>query len=152
MVMNAAKLLSVVTPPHGESHLLSKWIEQQELFEILRSQRFGSTLILFGSAFGKGSIFMHSVLVPQTCIAPPDIDDLLKWSGNPFDSWICGLVIGGGETPHARVELGVDPTLVSPAAKSITTEPIGRSCRDQTDHTGSRAPKLAGSAPRSRGV
>lgn len=48
--------------------------------------------------------------------------------------------------------LGVDPTLVSPAAKSITTEPIGHSCRDQTGHTGSRAPKLAGSAPRSRGV
>ena len=38
---------------------------------------------------------------------------------------------------------GVDPTLVSPAAKSITTEPIGRSCRDQTGHTGSRAPKSA---------
>ena len=38
---------------------------------------------------------------------------------------------------------GVDPTLVSPAAKSITTEPIGRSCRDQTGHMGSRAPKSA---------
>ncbi len=48
--------------------------------------------------------------------------------------------------------VGVDPTLVSPAAKSITTEPIARSCRDQTDHTGSRVPKSAGSLPRSRGV
>jgi hypothetical protein len=33
--------------------------------------------------------------------------------------------------------LGVDPTLLSPAAKSITREPIASSCRDQTDHTGS---------------
>ena len=35
------------------------------------------------------------------------------------------------------VDFEVDPTLVSPAATSITREPIASSCRDQTDHTGS---------------
>src|ERR1700730_171866 len=48
--------------------------------------------------------------------------------------------------------VGVDPTLVSPAAKSITREPIGRSCRDHTDHTGSGAPKSGASTRRSRAV
>ena len=52
----------------------------------------------------------------------------------------------------ADFRFGVDPTLVSPAAKSIATKPIARSCRDQIDHTGSRAPKSAVSATRSRGV
>ena len=49
-------------------------------------------------------------------------------------------------------QVGVDPTLVSPAAKSVTTEPTARSCRGQTDHTDSRAPRSAGSALRSRAV
>jgi hypothetical protein len=60
------------------------------------------------------------------------------------------------ERNHSRLPVmakgGVDPTLVSPAAKSITREPIASSCRDQTDHTGSRGPKSAWSVRRSRGV
>jgi hypothetical protein len=47
-------------------------------------------------------------------------------------------------SPPLLHQFGVDPTLVLPAAKSITTEPIASSCRDQTDHTGSRAPKSVG--------
>ena len=49
-------------------------------------------------------------------------------------------------------QFGVDPTVVSPAATSITREPIGSSCPDRTGHMGSHAPKSAGSGPRSRGV
>jgi len=45
---------------------------------------------------------------------------------------------------------GVDPTVVSPRAISITATPIVYSCRDQTDHTGLRVPRSAGSARRSR--
>src|SRR5689334_9347564 len=35
---------------------------------------------------------------------------------------------------------GVDPTVVSPAAISITAAPAERSCQGRTAHTGSRAP------------
>jgi hypothetical protein len=46
---------------------------------------------------------------------------------------------GRGAPPSARGEppasVGVDPTLVLPAAKSITREPIPSSCRDQTSLT-----------------
>src|SRR4029077_8431522 len=48
--------------------------------------------------------------------------------------------------------LGVDPTVVSPGAISITATPIAYSCRDRIGHTDSRVPKSAGSAQRSRGV
>src|SRR4029077_11705473 len=47
---------------------------------------------------------------------------------------------------------GVDPTVVSPGAISITATPIAYSCRDRIGHTDSRVPKSAGSAQRSRGV
>ena len=48
--------------------------------------------------------------------------------------------------------VGVDPTVVSPGAISITAVPIAYSCRDRIGHTDSRVPKSAGSAQRSRGV
>jgi len=41
--------------------------------------------------------------------------------------------------PVAASELGVDPTVVSPAAISITAAPAERSCQGRTAHTGSRA-------------
>ena len=47
---------------------------------------------------------------------------------------------------------GVDPTVVSPGAISITATPIAYSCRDRIGHKDSRVPKSAGSAQRSRGV
>ena len=46
--------------------------------------------------------------------------------------------------PVAASELGVDPTVVSPAAISITAAPAERSCQGRTAHTGSRAPISAG--------
>ena len=48
--------------------------------------------------------------------------------------------------------VGVDPTVVSPGAISITATPIAYSCRDRIGHTDSRVPKSAESAPRSRVV
>jgi hypothetical protein len=48
--------------------------------------------------------------------------------------------------------LGLDPTVVSPGAISITATPIAYSCRDRIGHTDSRVPKSGGSAQRSRGV
>ena len=40
--------------------------------------------------------------------------------------------------------VGVDPTVVSPAALSITAAPAERSAQGRTAHTGSRAPISAG--------
>jgi hypothetical protein len=76
-----------------------------------------------------------------------------KHSSQSIRTWIYGRFTIVSVAPFCCcTRIGVDPTLVSPAAKSITREPIASSCRDQTDHTGSRAPKSAGSARRSRGV
>ena len=49
-------------------------------------------------------------------------------------------------------EFGVDPTVMSPAANSITAAPAERSYQGRTAHTDSRAPISAGSARRSRVV
>src|ERR1022692_4624218 len=51
-----------------------------------------------------------------------------------------------------KVGASMPLTVVSPGAIWITGAPTACSCRDQTGHTGSRAPKSAGSMQRSRGV
>ena len=54
-----------------------------------------------------------------------------------------------GHWPMAtECQQGVDPTVVSPAAISITAAPAERSCQGRTVHTGSRAPISAGSTRR----
>jgi Domain of unknown function (DUF4440) len=55
--------------------------------------------------------------------------------GKPFD-------LTGRGRPNSRVT----------SRQIVTREPIASSCRDRTDHTGSRAPKSAGSARRNRGL
>ena len=56
------------------------------------------------------------------------------------------------ENNHDLSQEGVDPTVVSPGAISITATPIAYSCRDRIGHTDSRVPNSAGSAQRSHGV
>ena len=65
--------------------------------------------------------------------------------------WLC-LREPIGILQQLRQVVGVDPTVVSPGAISITATPIAYSCRDRIGHTDSRVPKSAGSAQRSRGV
>jgi hypothetical protein len=61
----------------------------------------------------------------------------------------CPLALG--HWPMAtECQQGLDPTVVSAAAISITAAPAERSCQGRTAHTGSRAPIPAGSARRNR--
>jgi hypothetical protein len=63
----------------------------------------------------------------------------------------CPLALG--HWPMAtECQQGLDPTVVSAAAISITAAPAERSCQGRTAHTGSRAPIPAGSARRNRVV
>jgi hypothetical protein len=49
------------------------------------------------------------------------------------------MLLHGDVTPNGGTLEGVDPTVVSPAAISITAAPAERSCQGRTAHTGSRA-------------
>jgi len=95
-------LLKIVSPASTEEKDSQAWYEQHSLFELLETQRNGPSLILYGSSFNTGSILLHSILVPVQDIENINADDLINWEGNPYDSWSCGLVWGGGKP--ARVE------------------------------------------------
>jgi len=99
--MSLKALLEIVKRP-GNSEEANARAEQRTLLHLLEEERTGPWLTLYGSSFDKSSVMLHSILVPADDLNGIKGDDLTHWSGNPYDSWGCGLVWGGGEPP--RVE------------------------------------------------
>lgn len=99
--MSLDALLKLVAPPSNAEEENTR-AQQRTLFDLLEGQRTGAWLMLYGSAFHRGSVMLHSVLVPASDLEVADAEQLTHWCGNPYDSWGCGLVLGGGEP--ARVE------------------------------------------------
>ena len=102
--MNVKTLLAMVSPPKNDEEALAR-AQQNALLELLEYQRSGPWVILYGSAFHRGSVFFHSILIPAPAVQKMHrAKDLTHWSGNPYDSsWSCGLVWGGGEPPRVEV-------------------------------------------------
>lgn len=97
-IMSAQELLDIVRPPRG-GETGGQLAEQHDLLRWLKSQRTTSRVVLYGSAYGSGSVFVHSVLAPASSLGC-DWKALPEWEGNPFDSPSCGLVYGGGKDPR----------------------------------------------------
>jgi len=95
-------LLALVTPLKDQEEAVAR-AQQHSLFHLLEAQQTGPWVMLYGSAFHRGTVFLHSILVPASDVPKMEADkNLTNWSGNPYSSWGCGLVWGGGEPP--RVE------------------------------------------------
>ena len=60
---------------------------EADFVQFLNDNAFSDYIVLYASA---RNFFFHGVLVPRTIARAHDIDDLLNWSGNPFDSWAIG--------------------------------------------------------------
>jgi hypothetical protein len=106
--MSLEKLLKLVALPRDPDDAATR-AQQSSLLDLLDEERKGDWLMLYGSSFDKGgSVMLHSVLVPADDLSDIDGEELTHWSGNPYDSWGCGLVWGGGEPP--RVEFTEPPS------------------------------------------
>lgn len=103
MVVNVEVFQEAVAPlPSGADDKTQKaWTEQVRLFRLLGDQRTASWIILYGSGYNKGSLVLHSLLVPARDLAGQGAENLSRW-GLPHGTWGCGLVYGGGQP--ARVE------------------------------------------------
>lgn len=99
--MSINALLTLVARPRNEREGTSQ-TTQTLLFDLLEEQRKSDWVILYGSSFDAGQFLLHSILVPAAALSRADPEGLTHWSGNPYDSWGCGLVYGGGKP--ARVE------------------------------------------------
>lgn len=100
--VSAKALLEIVVPPLAAAKRAS-WVEQHGLLSWLQNERMAKQVTLYGSAYERGSVFVHALLVPASKIDFGNEQAFISWSGNPFDHPSCGLVYGGGRPP--RIEL-----------------------------------------------
>ena len=104
--------ISKLDQPPGNDTEYARWISADMHLDLLRKNAEQDEVIIY--ACDKYT-FIHAVAVNEDAIDPPDINDLLGWSGNPFSSaasytwgggrddvWIeRGLLVSGSKTLRA---------------------------------------------------
>lgn len=60
------------------------WLEQSDAFALLDANALDKEFVVYAAL---PFTFIYAVAVPLQCVAAPDVDDLLRWSANPYSSW-----------------------------------------------------------------
>ena len=103
--------ISFMPPKNGEHY--RSWIAQDDVVSYLNASEGADDWIVYASL---GCSFLHGVLVPNKLLEPLPVDDLLRWSGNPYmSSW--GVSFGFGKGARATL---------SPPLRSFGSEAISR--------------------------
>jgi hypothetical protein len=67
-----------------EKEAFNAWLEAKDAVAFLTDNAQQDEFVVYA---GVEHTFIHAILVPASLMNPPDIDDLLSWSFNPFSSW-----------------------------------------------------------------
>src|SRR5258708_14683200 len=92
-------LLQIVSPIREGEEGFHEWCGPSSFFGLLSEQLQGPSLLLYGSSFNHGSLLIKSILVPMEDLDKVKPEDMTRWD-NPYESWSCGLVYGGGQPQH----------------------------------------------------
>ena len=84
----------LATPSNPEDY--DQWLTQTQVLDFLQSNAKEDEIVIYA---GLRPFFLQGVLVPRAVLDPTNIDDLLKWDFNPYDSWN----ISGNETGNASI-------------------------------------------------
>ena len=76
------RIRSLDQPP-DDPESYAKWLQADAQLEFLRRNANAEELIIYA---GAPHTFIHTVPVCETALTPLDVEDLLLWSGSPFDS------------------------------------------------------------------
>lgn len=106
-------LIGVATKPDRASPEYAKWVEQDDFLDFLRGMRKREEIVLYT---GLTHCFLYGVAVPTTALEPLDVDDLHRWSCNPFSSW--GLC-HGYQDGAAEPQMWIEPPLASCGSKVL---------------------------------
>ncbi|MEP2943139.1 MAG: hypothetical protein ABJO72_05020 [Hyphomicrobiales bacterium] len=98
------KIIGEIDVAPENSSNFTKWITAHKHLELLEKNSQENEVILYASG---PHTFVHSFAVPRSVLEEADIEDLHKWSCNPFNDrsrYVSGLA----ENSKTRVEHGVD--------------------------------------------
>ncbi|MCC6351505.1 MAG: hypothetical protein IT202_03245 [Fimbriimonadaceae bacterium] len=71
-------------------------LDMKWMVKFLEANDTSSEFVLYA---GLNDVFLHSILVPNSLLSPPDEEDVMSWSANPFDLW----TYSEGGNPTRRV-------------------------------------------------
>lgn len=97
LVERVAKLDNL--PDHASDY--AAWIKAGEHLRLLQDNANDDELIIYASG---DYTFIHTVVVSEDRLSPPDQDDLLKWNADPFSP--CASYVWGGGSEDVRIERG----------------------------------------------
>ncbi len=104
---NLSEIAKLANEPQDQNDF-NEWLKQGEVVHFLANDIEDDYVILYAS---MSHVFIHSVLIPnKEEFSPSDIDDLLKWSYNPFSTW--GIA-------YSSKDAWIEPPLSSAGSKQL---------------------------------
>lgn len=82
-IYNLNSIAPITDEPKSDEEFI-RWIQQEEIIPFLEKEIEEMFVIIFASL---PFAFIHSALINQLALDKKKIEDLLRWSGNPFDTW-----------------------------------------------------------------
>jgi hypothetical protein len=105
----AASLTKSSIPPAAEEAYCI-WLEQKDALALLEANLGQDDFVVYASL---GHSFMHAVLVPNSLLNPPNVQDLLAWNFTAHTSW--GIWHDFADPPS----IGMSPPLDHTGSKGI---------------------------------
>jgi len=96
-VISALRSLNTVPPDDNE---FANWLELTDAVQFLKENAEDDEFVLFAQA--APYTFIHTVLVPEELVSPPDVDDLMSWDCHPSHSWTTCTTFS--EPPSVSIE------------------------------------------------
>ena len=86
-----------------EQQAFNTWLEFKDALEFLKDSLMDDEFVLYAQL---PHVFIDVVLVPESLVTPPDVEDLMEWDSTPSSSW--GISYTFSEPPSITVESSLE--------------------------------------------
>ena len=99
------KRLTQISTTPSDREAFNAWLQGQDAIDFLIDNAREDEFVVYA---GIGSTFMHGIVVPAALVNPPDLQDLLSWSCDPWSSW--GTCCSYSDKPEVSISPPLDHT------------------------------------------
>jgi hypothetical protein len=97
------RLVDLCIPPELDGPKYHAWLEPDDAFTFLADNQAESEFVVYA---GLLHAFIHAIFVPLKSLEPLDVEDLLRWNGNPWTSW--GMTYSFADPPQLALSAPLD--------------------------------------------
>lgn len=103
--MDVTKVLARISTAPGEEAAFDRWLQMEDAVRFLKENAQQDDFVVYA---GIRSTFIHAIVIPESSIDPPNIDDLMSWNFNASSSW--SIVFGFSGCPAVSIVPPLDHT------------------------------------------